>query len=124
MSNFQEEFLVSELGHDELVRGMFLFNRELKKRQKENQKMATGDPGYEMQYAEQTTGNRPYAPVNPTRAPGVLVFPITITKLLSGYNVKVGCQELAFETTERLVSELKRYLDNPHQVQKEYQERA
>ena len=46
--------------------------------------------------------------------------PVTINKVLNGYIVQVGCQTLVFRYMSNLVKELKRYADNPEQVEKEY----
>lgn len=45
---------------------------------------------------------------------------ITITPVLNGFHVRVGCQALAFHEKDKLISELDRYLDNPEAVTKEY----
>ena len=45
---------------------------------------------------------------------------ITISAVLNGYVVKVGCQELVFESRKRLLKELNRYLKKPDKVEREY----
>lgn len=49
-----------------------------------------------------------------------MMHDVSITKVLNGYSVIVGCQTLVFQTQENLLKELKRYLDNPEIVEKEY----
>lgn len=46
--------------------------------------------------------------------------PVTINKAMNGFVVNVGCQTLVFETQEKLVQELTRYLSKPYDVEKEY----
>lgn len=46
--------------------------------------------------------------------------PITIHTVLNGYVVHADCQFVVFENKDRLLSELKRYLDNPQEVEAEY----
>ena len=46
--------------------------------------------------------------------------PLSIGKVLNGYIVTVGCKQIVFETREKMLSELDRYLKNPAQVEKEY----
>lgn len=41
----------------------------------------------------------------------------------NGYVVRVGCKELVFETAEKMLSELARYLANSAAVEKEYLEK-
>lgn len=48
---------------------------------------------------------------------------ISIRKVMNGFIVDVGCQTLVFETHERLLIELRRYLENSETVEKEYTER-
>ena len=48
---------------------------------------------------------------------------ILIVKVTNGYLVNVGCRRVVFETTEKMLSELERYLKNPRQVEKEYLEK-
>lgn len=45
---------------------------------------------------------------------------ITITPLSSGYVVKVGCQSIAVETTERLVKHLGLYLADPNSYERKW----
>jgi transcription initiation factor TFIID subunit TAF12 len=49
---------------------------------------------------------------------------VTIRAVLNGFVVKVGCQEVVFESRERLLSELDRYLTDPNTVEQEYREQA
>lgn len=53
-----------------------------------------------------------------------LVYPVKIEKLLSGYLVRVGCKQAAFETIETMLHEIRRYLKNPVAIEKEYLEKA
>ena len=45
---------------------------------------------------------------------------IKIKRVMNGVVVGCGCQELVFETVEKLLSELKRYLDSPDETEREY----
>lgn len=45
---------------------------------------------------------------------------IAISPALNGYIVKVGCQRLVFETSDRMVSELSNYLNDPEATEDEY----
>ena len=45
---------------------------------------------------------------------------IKIKRVMNGFVVGCGCQELVFETSEKLIAELKRYLDSPDVTEKEY----
>lgn len=47
---------------------------------------------------------------------------VTIISCLNGYAVHVGCQSVVFETREKMLSEIERYLKNPSKVEKEYLE--
>ena len=47
---------------------------------------------------------------------------VTIQKVLNGYFINVGCQTVVFETREKMLFEVNRYLENPAQVEKEYME--
>lgn len=49
---------------------------------------------------------------------------ITIHPALNGYVVTVGCQNLVFEKTETLLSELKDYLADPGKVEQYYRDTA
>lgn len=40
-------------------------------------------------------------------------YPITIHHLSYGYNVKIGCQNFAVETVEKLIKNLEAYLKDP-----------
>lgn len=48
---------------------------------------------------------------------------ITITHVMNGYKVRVGCQELAFHDPSVLIHELRNYLENPDAVERAYVER-
>lgn len=61
--------------------------------------------------------NQPQAPVDPICKSA---RDISITRLLRGYSVKVGCQSIAFETAESMCKELLRYYKNPAKVEEEY----
>jgi hypothetical protein len=58
-------------------------------------------------------------PVNPTSEKRTLV----IKPAMNGYMVEVGCRIVVFETAEKMLGELKRYLDNPQTVEREYLEK-
>ena len=45
---------------------------------------------------------------------------ITISPVLNGYRVEVGCQEVVFESRKRLLKKLGQYLKNPNKVEAEY----
>ena len=49
--------------------------------------------------------------------------PITIHEVRNGYIIAVGCNQLVFETREKMLSEIERYLKNRMQVEKEYAEK-
>ena len=49
---------------------------------------------------------------------------IEIKPVLNGFIVKVGCQIVVQSSKEALLSELKRYLDNPSKVSEEYLKNA
>lgn len=48
---------------------------------------------------------------------------VIIRKVLNGFHVHVGCQEVVFETQSKMISELDRYFKDPAAVQKEYLEK-
>lgn len=50
--------------------------------------------------------------------------PVTITPALNGFQVKVGCQTLVFESVAQLLKELKAYLINPVVVETRYRKTA
>lgn len=58
--------------------------------------------------------------VQPTPAFYSSVRGISINPLNSGYMVKVGCQSVAVETTEKLVDMLFKYLSNPSDFEKKW----
>lgn len=45
---------------------------------------------------------------------------ISINPLNSGYMVKVGCQSVAVETTEKLIDMLNKYLSNPGDFERKW----
>ncbi len=50
--------------------------------------------------------------------------PITITPVLNGFVVDVGCQRVVFGSILELSQEITRYFKHPEEVEKEYCERA
>ena len=52
------------------------------------------------------------------------MYNIQIEPVLNGYVVRVGCQTVVFETTDKLLDELRRYMADPQRVEKEYQTQA
>lgn len=48
---------------------------------------------------------------------------ITITKVMNGYSVRVGCQTLVFESTDRMLKEIHAYCLHPDQVEQAYIQR-
>lgn len=49
---------------------------------------------------------------------------INIEPLSSGYMVRVGCQTVAIETTEKLIEVLTKYLNDPKTVEKAWYSKA
>ena len=45
---------------------------------------------------------------------------ITIHAVMNGYLVQVGCQQVVFESTSKLMEELMAYLKDPQAVEKRY----
>ena len=45
---------------------------------------------------------------------------LSITPVLNGFIVNTGCQVVVFEGKDKLLKELKRYIKNPTEVEKEY----
>lgn len=45
---------------------------------------------------------------------------VTIITVLNGYRVKVGCQEVVFDSRKKMLKELNRYLKNPNKLEAEY----
>ena len=45
---------------------------------------------------------------------------ILISKKFNGFEVKVGCKELVFETKTKMMKEIGRYIANPKEVEREY----
>ena len=45
---------------------------------------------------------------------------IVINKAVNGFICEVGCKVVVFETKDKLLKELSRYLDNPRKVESEY----
>lgn len=58
----------------------------------------------------------------PTREEPVFAYQITIQQQAYGYIVNVGCKVFAIETSEKLIELLSRYLQNPKEVQKQFEE--
>lgn len=50
--------------------------------------------------------------------------PVTITPVLNGYIVQIGCQSLVFNSFELLEVELLRYFKNPTEVEHSYKVNA
>ena len=48
---------------------------------------------------------------------------ITVTKVLNGYIVTVGCSQVVFESKKKMLSEISRYFENPQKVTDEYQKK-
>ena len=48
---------------------------------------------------------------------------ILIDTVLNGFLITVGCKTVVFETKEKMLYELSRYLSNPAEVEKEYLEK-
>lgn len=48
---------------------------------------------------------------------------ITICRQLNGFVVVVGCRNVVFESQEKMLKEIGRYLDDPQKVEKEYLEK-
>lgn len=48
---------------------------------------------------------------------------IRINSAFNGYVCNVGCKIIVFETLERMLQELKRYLENPVAVELEYRKK-
>ena len=48
---------------------------------------------------------------------------ITINQVLNGFIVQIGCKVVIFETREKMLTELERYLKNRKDVEKEYLEK-
>lgn len=49
---------------------------------------------------------------------------VTISPVLNGFLVTVGCSEVVFNSIEHLCVELRRYQENPAAVEKEYLTKA
>ncbi len=49
---------------------------------------------------------------------------IIIRPTLNGYNVRVGCQDLVFQSTDTLLAELGCYLRNPEAIESAYSKTA
>ena len=45
---------------------------------------------------------------------------ITISPVVNGFLVTVGCQRVVFTSLDDLIGELRRYVENPAKVEKEY----
>lgn len=46
--------------------------------------------------------------------------PVKIEVVLNGYLVKVGCQNVVFESLDKMLKELGKYYRNPAAVEREY----
>ena len=68
-------------------------------------------------------GAIPDRPQNPVGMPAE-ARPVNIHKLLRGWIVQIGCQSVAFETLDKMMFEVGRYLRNPADVEKEYLQKA
>ncbi len=53
-----------------------------------------------------------------------MIRDITIHAVLNGFEVKVGCQALVFTDVTEMLKEIRRYLKNSEQIEKEYLEKA
>lgn len=53
-----------------------------------------------------------------------MIRPITITAVLNGYLVSVGCQTIVFNSTPDMLKELDLYLDKPEETEERYRLRA
>lgn len=51
------------------------------------------------------------------------MYNINISKADNGFIVKVGCKTLVFEQQPTMISELSRFLSDPHAVEKEYRQK-
>lgn len=49
---------------------------------------------------------------------------VTVTPVLNGFIVNVGCQHLIFNTIEEVAAELVRYQKEPQKVELEYRKKA
>lgn len=49
---------------------------------------------------------------------------ITITPVLNGWSIRVGCQTVVFEDKAAMLLALSQYYDKPEQTEKEFMERA
>lgn len=45
---------------------------------------------------------------------------VKIKKVMNGFTVQVGCQTLVFETQERMMGEIEKYLKNPQETEEMY----
>jgi hypothetical protein len=48
---------------------------------------------------------------------------VTITAVMNGFTVQVGCQTLVFNTREELLRELDAYLADPKETERRYRQR-
>lgn len=51
------------------------------------------------------------------------IWEIKILPTLNGHIVQVGCKTLCFETRDKLLAELNRYLENPAQTEQDYSQK-
>lgn len=49
-----------------------------------------------------------------------MIRPFTVTPVLNGYLVSIGCQNLAFTSKAMLTDTIKAYLDDPEAVEKDF----
>jgi hypothetical protein len=49
---------------------------------------------------------------------------ITITPVLNGFLIAVGCQQVVFTDKQSMLAQLSEYYDNPDQVEKRFIERG
>lgn len=71
---------------------------------------------WKTQYIEQPKGEPKMGATEAT----ALMQQVTITPVLNGFTVKIGCKTLVFEKIETLCRELIRYSKNPAAIEKEY----
>lgn len=52
------------------------------------------------------------------------MYDVNIHVVLNGYEVKVGCQTLVFNSLNEFLAELRSYLENPEETEKRYRKEA
>ena len=50
--------------------------------------------------------------------------PFTVQPVLNGWIIEIGCQKAVFKDAEVMAGEIRRYLLNPDEVEKEYVEKS